>query len=98
LSKPIPLSPLLAGETDEEDSLEALVTALDNLDQVTAEIGSRFEDSMEAFMHEWAWPGLAAAGRENGGVGRDRMDRWKNITPLAIYGLWVHFVGLMAGS
>ncbi|KAG9075349.1 hypothetical protein FRC06_010138 [Ceratobasidium sp. 370] len=39
-------------DTDEEDSLEALITALENLDQVTAEIGSRFDDSVEAFMHD----------------------------------------------
>ncbi|KAH7344722.1 RBP11-like subunits of RNA polymerase [Rhizoctonia solani] len=37
---------------DEEDSLEALITALENLDQVTTEIGSRFDGSMEAYMHE----------------------------------------------
>ncbi|KAG8714419.1 RNA polymerase subunit AC19 [Ceratobasidium sp. 394] len=37
---------------DEEDSLEALITALENLDQVTTELGSRFDDSMEAFMHD----------------------------------------------
>ncbi|KAF8609752.1 RBP11-like subunits of RNA polymerase [Ceratobasidium sp. AG-I] len=37
---------------DEEDSLEALITALDNLDQVTAEIGTRLNDSMEAYMHD----------------------------------------------
>lgn len=36
---------------DEEDSLEALITALENLDQVTTEIGSRFDSSMEAYMH-----------------------------------------------
>lgn len=32
--------------------MEALITALENLDQVTTEIGSRFDSSMEAYMHD----------------------------------------------